>query len=217
MNYDKPKRDIGSGTVIESCGGDVARFLMSHDELLTFPWINPRLIRSYSVSMMLTSSQTEQRCQLAFGWRTAKPLCPEGLSRNAKMKTGNKTVRQEELQIFIYIKKYSSMSHSPALPVYYDELFLFSVMTSQSPSCWWIPCAHRGNLPELTNTKTPSLAQKLHKYIATNCAPYMWVWLYLSDKGLFQAFIGISPDLGEAAEGKKLIQDRWQSLANHLN
>lgn len=126
-----------------------------------FPLNKSTAHRSYSMSVMLTSSQTEQRCQLAFGWRTAKPLCPEGLSRNAKMKTGNETVRREELQICIYIKKYPSMSRSPALPVYYDELFPFSVMTSQSPSCWWIPCSHRGNLPELTNTKNSFIRSKI--------------------------------------------------------
>lgn len=36
----------------------------------------------------------------------------------------------------------------------------------------------------------------------------MCVRLYLSDKSLFQALEGISPDLGIPADGKELVQDR---------
>lgn len=170
MNYDKPKRDIVSRTFM-CCWCNMITFLNEPWWAADFPLNKSMAHRSYSVSMMLTSSQTEQRCQLAFGWRTAKLLCPEGLSRNAKMKTGDKTVRREELQIFINIKKYPNMPHSPALPVYYDEVFPFFVMTSQSPSCWSIPCFHPENLPELANGKSPSLNQTLHKYIKANKLP----------------------------------------------
>lgn len=41
--------------------------------------------------------------------------------------------------------------------------------------------------------------------------------LYLSDKSLFEALVGIGPDLGEAANGKDPVQDRHQNLVDHFN
>lgn len=37
---------------------------------------------------------------------------------------------------------------------------------------------------------------------------YLLVRLYLSDKSLFQAFVGVQPDLRIAADGEKFIVDR---------
>lgn len=42
----------------------------------------------------------------------------------------------------------------------------------------------------------------------TYVSMYEWVWWYLSNKGLSQALIGITPDLGIATDGKEFILDR---------
>lgn len=41
--------------------------------------------------------------------------------------------------------------------------------------------------------------------------------LYLPDKSLLETLVGISPDLGEAANSKNLVQDGCQNLVDHFN
>lgn len=41
--------------------------------------------------------------------------------------------------------------------------------------------------------------------------------LYLPDKSLFEALVGISPDFSEAANSKDLVQDGCQNLVDHFN
>lgn len=41
--------------------------------------------------------------------------------------------------------------------------------------------------------------------------------LYLPDKSLLEALVGICPDLGKAANSKDLVQDGCQNLVDHFN
>lgn len=125
--------------------------------------------------VMLTSSQTEQHCPSAFGWRTAMPLCHEGLSRNAERKQRNERLGLKEVSRHPCLKKCQRMSLSPALPVWHDELFLFSAVTSQTLSCWWTPCYPPGNLPVFANMRNSPVELNIVSVYAEHTTYSMFV------------------------------------------